>query len=1232
MPTEDKTPAKETGDDSRSESLCAFDEVRQTELDEISRRRLEAGLPKDEKWSGDNLVGLALSGGGIRSAAFSLGVLHTVSRRGVMPFIDYLSTVSGGGYAGAFLSSYVLGARKNWRQVVDGLDREDGQQPAAPRREATRPASNDAARTASIADPSMPRAGRFPKRMLQFLFGGNYLRHTWIFFNRYLMGLLLIWIVTFSGLIAAASGIAYAARSLEYVQIRSWLGALDFDGDVRLAFFPTFVLLVIWLVAWGISYFRSLARAEGNAARHVFYLVVVTALVATASLISMRHIALTYGTDPQSQAAGSIGRTLGTVIISAIGASLIPYLRPKALLRSGTNPQNSAEKYTFWIASRALLYGVPFVVVAYFAQENLSDYNRTRDSTLTFSEIKNWDTSYAPLFLRIEDEWKQGPDESLRLLPGYSLHAHISPDEFHQLDRLLHEYYAWLLPDNPTNSVRAAKNELGAESAMMSLPKRWWHFAEHNLNVLASGAGSANPTIELVKARDAIINQQRAILARFNQALLDTHLYQRFDVDDSRMDADLKKAIIPILQEAREIDESQHDLAKRDAAIAATKNAPETEQPKNRRALASEEQRRAVLDVNRKLLTTYYPKTIHNKDDIFSSVVLEADQDVRAHWFLMSACIFLVLGAIVDLNATSWHAFYSRQMANMWIEPAGHGTDRRDIPLADLSTVLYGWPYHLISGSLQLFGRRRTSTTLADRQSFLFSRLYCGTDALNYVRTKDYMGGDYSLADAVAVSGAAVSPVQSRNPLVTALLFIFNIRLGQWVANPGYVSRLPKRLAEFVARLPFTPLRLLTEMSQNAEDRPHCFVTDGGHYENLAIEPLLKRRCRLIIASDAGQDGDYEFTDLMRLIRWARINEGIEVVPLQERETTLNLSGLIPNKETQFSAKHFLVARILYPPEETQPATTGYLVYLKSSLCKDDPCDLLQYRRVHTQFPHDDTSDQFYDPDRFFCYWQLGAHIAAQACVNLRDSFKDVALSTTVDDFIVEFIGHRPVGGDSGPDADKPGATAKPDVRPSGQGPGGSAEEVDERQSPIDRAIGELLQLLDPVNEASDRSTSSLIALAPDVFRYFGRNGIRELTPEVREVVLGPLLKQLFHPGARPGVAGRRALEKLTADLVGSTDLEHSPSSRVEAVDGLGGILQLANLHKYLRLARQNEDSLAHSHVFDPHPEVRRRARAYLKEHAPNRLAKIQEAENKADAPHADLGDSASLGREPEGA
>jgi hypothetical protein len=60
---------------------------------------------KDDKQKCKTLIGLALSGGGIRSAATNLGLLQGLSESEVLPLVDYLSTVSGGGYIGACLSS-----------------------------------------------------------------------------------------------------------------------------------------------------------------------------------------------------------------------------------------------------------------------------------------------------------------------------------------------------------------------------------------------------------------------------------------------------------------------------------------------------------------------------------------------------------------------------------------------------------------------------------------------------------------------------------------------------------------------------------------------------------------------------------------------------------------------------------------------------------------------------------------------------------------------------------------------------------------------------------------------------------------------------------------------------------------------------------------------------------------------------------------------------------------------
>ena len=57
-------------------------------------------LPRDT-------VGLALSGGGIRSATFSLGFLQALAANGLLRHVDFLSTVSGGGYIGSFLGALI---------------------------------------------------------------------------------------------------------------------------------------------------------------------------------------------------------------------------------------------------------------------------------------------------------------------------------------------------------------------------------------------------------------------------------------------------------------------------------------------------------------------------------------------------------------------------------------------------------------------------------------------------------------------------------------------------------------------------------------------------------------------------------------------------------------------------------------------------------------------------------------------------------------------------------------------------------------------------------------------------------------------------------------------------------------------------------------------------------------------------------------------------------------------
>src|SRR5207302_2292989 len=113
-------------------------EVIAEELEQIAYRRHALGLgdvpsKKDlpgpgeglyEKAGDQALVGLTFSGGGIRSATFNLGVLQGLAELGLLKYVDYLSTVSGGGYIGCWFSTWIQREPGGLRKVEKDLQPE----------------------------------------------------------------------------------------------------------------------------------------------------------------------------------------------------------------------------------------------------------------------------------------------------------------------------------------------------------------------------------------------------------------------------------------------------------------------------------------------------------------------------------------------------------------------------------------------------------------------------------------------------------------------------------------------------------------------------------------------------------------------------------------------------------------------------------------------------------------------------------------------------------------------------------------------------------------------------------------------------------------------------------------------------------------------------------------------------------------------------------------------------
>jgi hypothetical protein len=90
--------------DRRVANNVDIDDIYKHEHKYIKQRRRAAGFGSLDK----AVIGMAFSGGGIRSATFNLGVLQALEKRGCLRYIDYLSTVSGGAYIGTWYVSHLL--------------------------------------------------------------------------------------------------------------------------------------------------------------------------------------------------------------------------------------------------------------------------------------------------------------------------------------------------------------------------------------------------------------------------------------------------------------------------------------------------------------------------------------------------------------------------------------------------------------------------------------------------------------------------------------------------------------------------------------------------------------------------------------------------------------------------------------------------------------------------------------------------------------------------------------------------------------------------------------------------------------------------------------------------------------------------------------------------------------------------------------------------------------------
>jgi hypothetical protein len=401
----------------------------------------------------------------------------------------------------------------------------------------------------------------------------------------------------------------------------------------------------------------------------------------------------------------------------------------------------------------------------------------------------------------------------------------------------------------------------------------------------------------------------------------------------------------------------------------------------------------------------------------------------------VSAFFAWLFGWRVDINEFSMQSFYRNRLSRCYLgattperspnpftgfdmrsrievsNQRGHGSpplvtdllpDRFN--LIEERKGTYDGPFPIFCTTLNLTTGEDLAAQERKGASFAFTPLYSGysvswTDAhkdekvsLNgYVPTAEYAYADgIHLDTAVAISGAAMNPNQgyNSNPALAFLMTFFNVRLGWWISNPRKTDTW-----RAIGNRPtpaFALWYLLKELLGSANDRSdYVNLSDGGHFENMGLYELVRRRCKYIVVCDAEQDTEMKFSGIGIAINRCRADFGAEI-DLDLRPLQIQNNG--------FSKAHCVVGTIHYPPPSQQAAPVtatatvcpclgdtandqynGMILYMKSSLVGDEPADILAYKLQHDAFPQDSTANQWFTETQFEGYRRLGHHIAMTA-------------------------------------------------------------------------------------------------------------------------------------------------------------------------------------------------------------------------------------------------------------
>jgi hypothetical protein len=843
-------------------------------LDQAARARMTRAGPgsppltelNSEAFRGGHSA-LCLSGGGIRSASFSVGALQALARLGVLRRFDYLSTVSGGGFAGAWLTAWLHRARTD-PAAAQELDRfETG------------------ARAADAVEPEpVARLRRYIRYMSprEGLFSAD----AWTLGATMVRNLVLNWLVLLP-LIAAA----LLVPRFQYALLH--LGDRDLTPGVALrwAELETWILLcAAGLYAASLAFVIRDLPSYGNARRSQR-----TFLARCLLPLCLGTLALTYfwAVDrvPLSLAivlgAACAGHALVWIAVGFLSGTRA--VRPRAWAAAALSAAVPAAGL-YWLTQvvfpngvelHALYVGAAFPLILGFILLGTLVFIGTAGADFDVADLEWW-SRFGAWVLIAASVWAAA---SVVVFGGPAAFAATRDALAQRLD--LHQAHA----STVTGLVAPA---LGALGAWLTRP---------------SAARLGSPAV------------RRVLLALSGPAFVVALLATISWADERLVHALSRSAVL--------------EAARFGSSVCGE----------------GEEARAGTLGC--------HPAAAGFVEVVAAGVLLLA--------------FGLAMGRVIPVNKFSLAGMYRYRLVRSFLGASRGGRSPNpftgfdpadDFPIAELAPVR---PLHVANATLNLVAETELGRQERKGEAFTISPLHAGSAAVGYRPSAQYAadarGCGITLGTAITISGAAASPSMGMysTPALTFLMTLLNARLGAWLGNPG-----PAGTATWAHGEPRPGVMLAVDelMGRTTDRRPYVYLSDGGHFDNLGLLEMVRRRCRFIVVVDAGADPEYGFADLANAVRRIRIDLGVRV--------ELDAVDMSVARQ-RHGNPHCLTGTVHYDQVDGGGAV-GTLVYLKPALSGDEPVDVRNYAAAHPAFPHESTLNQWFSEAQFESYRMLGVH------------------------------------------------------------------------------------------------------------------------------------------------------------------------------------------------------------------------------------------------------------------